>query len=160
MQVAIKPTSGPNVAMQVPDGWYFRDACVPKLRIPHELFAISNRDIPIQTELDRSQPPVAQLPDDAVLVWAYCQTRNDPDSVTPLDTLPDYPTDAMPFDYDRMSTFSAASARAWDPARFAWRRIGVRFGDTWITVMLFEGFNVADHDLDLTRKLIASVRAS
>ena len=158
MTTAAKPTTGPVVEADFPNGWYFRDRCVPNLYIPHELFGISNRPIPLQTDPNRSQPAVAQVDPDGVLLWSFYQALNDPPYVVPLDTLPDYSEDGLPFDYHTMRVYSPQDARGWDPSKFMWRRAGVRRSDTWITLMLFEGTSARADDIQRARGIISSFR--
>lgn len=158
MNTISKPTSGPNVQVDIPDDWQVIDRCVPNMRIPHELFGISNGPIPTQSDPERSQPAVAQLGPAALLLWGFYQTRNDPSTVNPVDTLPPYGERALPFDFHEMQIYQPQYARGWDGTRYVWRRTGVRYGDTWVTVMLFSGIDTSEDDLRRVQEVIASFR--
>lgn len=156
MRTLLTSTTGPKVQIEVPDGWYMRDRCVPNLFIPHELFGISNRPIPVQDDPDRSQPAVGKLRDDQLLLWCIYQTVNDPPDVSPADSMPEHASGNLPFGYYTMRTYPAGETRGWDGTQHAWRRAGTRAGDTYITLHLFEGNKVDGRVAERARAALAS----
>lgn len=155
-----KATNGPRVTAVVPDGWYTRDTCVPNLLFPYELFGISNEPIPLQRDLERSQPAVDSLSVDAILIWCFYQMPDAPPGLRDPDPMPDYAAAGGSFDYYGMWAYSPREARGWDGGQVSWRRIGARRDNTWVTVHLWEGSSVSADDLDRARAVIASIRIS
>jgi len=132
---------------------------VPSLRIPHELFAVSNRPIVPPKNPEQNRPALDHLDKGAMFVWCYWQTPDDPNP-DERDAVPDYSRWSVPLDYDEAQVFPSSDARQWDSSMFTWRRIGFAAPPTWVTVMVWEGTRAAHGDIDTARAVLASVGLS
>src|SRR4051794_31126148 len=122
MRTVSRATNDVDVTVECPEDWYVTERCVPALAIPHELWGISNRSLISQSDPERAQPMVRNLPADLVLLWAYYQAPGDP--VWARDDLPDYRRWQLPFEYAATEAYPAGAVRDWDVGKFVWRRIG------------------------------------
>lgn len=147
-----------SVNVQYPSDWHAVKKCVPKLVIPRELFAISNRPI-VQTPLDSSQPrPMIQaLSARDMFVWCYSQVPGDPDPVHP-DAVPDYSRYSMPLRYLESEVFPSTDAREWDSSDFLWRRVGFDTDGVVVTVWVWEGTKADAPLISAAEEIVGSVR--
>ncbi|MGH7717324.1 MAG: hypothetical protein ACREON_00565 [Gemmatimonadaceae bacterium] len=140
-----------------PDDWFWSTKCVPTLRVPRELFGLSNRPItPVPDELEQSRPMIADLDAGAVFVWCYYQAPDDPDPVSP-DRTPDYSRYAFPLRYAEAEVFPGFDAREWKSSDFIWRRLGFHTGVIAVSVFVWEGTGASYEDIKTVQEVTASV---
>lgn len=131
--------------LDVPDGWDVVNRAVPALVVPREIFATSNRTIPvIRRSSEQPRPGVQGLDREAVLLWCYYQAPHDPD--------PSYLDPSPRWASYRPGLLSLTSserrhdqdAREWSPHDFIWRRCGFCVGPLAVSFWIWEGADAAE----------------
>lgn len=147
-----------GVAVQYPDDWHFSETPVPKLVVPRQLFAISNRPIQLTPKTtSQPRPMIRPLDPRAIFLWAYYQAPGDP-GPDYADEIPDYSNFSYPLRYREAEVFSSDNAREWDAANFSWRRVGYDIAGTKLTVWVWEGTQASSMDVATISDIISAVR--
>ena len=146
------------VAVDYPVDWHFAEKPVPKLVVPRQLFAISNRPIQLTPKTtSQPRPMIRPLDPRAIFLWAYYQAPGDPGPEYE-DKIPDYSNFSYPLRYREAEVFSSYNAREWDAAKFSWRRVGYDASGTMLTVWVWEGTQASPMDVATTGTIISTVR--
>lgn len=157
MSTVIAGDDQAKVKVDRPEHWFFIRKCVPTLRVPRELFGISNRPItPVPDALEQPRPMIATLDSASMFLWCYYQRPGDPDPEN-LNPIPDYSRYTLPLDYRLSETFPAFDAREWRPSDFLWRRIGFHVGGIAISVFIWEGTAASAADVKTAEQVLATV---
>lgn len=149
-----------QVQVDYPADWFVSGKCVPKLVIPRELFAISNRPIKtVPRSSSQPRPMIASLDRGAVVLWAYFQIPDDP---TPEleGGIPDYRGFSYPFEYAEAEVFAGHNAREWKASDFIWKRLGWGSSNSQFTLWIWEGVDVRPQVVQSAREIVGSVRIS
>jgi hypothetical protein len=152
--------AGRSIQGSYPDDWHLIPKAVPKLVVPRELFAVSNRPMqPVPTDSSQPRPMIASLDDGALVIWCYYQVPGDPDAGRP-DPTPDYKGPSYPLAFGRSEIMDPSDAREWESSRFLWRRLGVAHNGAKITLWIWQGTNCSSSVLAQAEQVLRSIRIS
>jgi hypothetical protein len=146
------------LTVEYPDDWHFSERPVPNLAVPREMFAIANYPVPEPPkDSDVPRPLVADLSDDAIVLWSYFQTPGDP---SPLedDRIPNYPPYRPPLQFREAEVRAPTDAREWDPGKFTWSRVGFALGEIQVTLWTWVGTSASAKSIETLDGIISSVR--